>query len=110
MFFAFQRFRDHDFRREQQARNRRRVLQRETRDLRRIEGPLFEHVAVLAGAGAVIVNALTRLDGIQDNRGIFAGVLDDLTQRLFDRAAQNANADVWSSFAPLCVRRLTISI
>ena len=36
MFVVLRRFRDHDFRREQQARNRRRVLQREARDLRRI--------------------------------------------------------------------------
>jgi hypothetical protein len=60
--------RDHDFRREQQARHRRRVLQRETLDIRRV-------------------------DGVQDNRGIFASLLDDLTQRLFDRARQDANAD-----------------
>ena len=44
MFIILRHFRDHDFRREQQARNRRRVL-------------------------------------------------DDLTQRLFDRARQDANAD-----------------
>src|SRR3982751_4256125 len=84
MLFVLRRFRDHDFRREQQARNRRGVLQRETRDLRRVEDALFQHVAVLARA---------RLDGVQDDRGIFTGVLDDLTQRLFDRARQDANAD-----------------
>ena len=30
---------------------------------------------------------------VQHHRGVFAGVLDDLTQRLFDRARQDANAD-----------------
>ena len=50
MVVVLRRFRDHDFRREQQARNRRRVLQRQTRDLGRIEDALFQHVAVLAGA------------------------------------------------------------
>src|SRR3954470_18681416 len=93
MLFFLRRFRDHDFRREQQAGNRGRVLQRETRDLRRVEDALFQHVAVLAGAGVVAIGALARLDGVQDDRGIFAGVLDDLTQRLFDRARQDANAD-----------------
>ena len=43
--------------------------------------------------GVVAVGALARLDGVQDDRGIFAGVLDDLTQRLFDRARQDADAD-----------------
>src|SRR4051812_5894015 len=93
MLFFLRRFRDHDFRREQQARDRRRVLQREARDLRRVEDALFQHVAVLAGAGVVAVRALARLDGVQDDRGVFARVLDDLTQRLFDRARQDANAD-----------------
>src|SRR6188768_4521600 len=93
MLVVLRRFRDHDFRREQQARDRRRVLQRETRDLGRVEDALFQHVAVLARAGVVAVGALARLDGVQDNRGIFTGVFDDLTQRLFDRARQDADAD-----------------
>src|SRR4051812_5470707 len=93
MLFFLRRFRDHDFRREQQARNRRCVLQREARDLRRVEDALFQHVAVLAGARVVAVGALARLDGVQDDRGVFARVLDDLTQRLFDCARQDANAD-----------------
>ena len=45
------------------------------------EGALFQHVVVLAGARVVAVGALARLDGVQDNRGINARVLDDLTQR-----------------------------
>src|SRR4051812_43033873 len=93
MLFFLRRFRDHDFRREQQAGDRGCVLQRETRDLGRVEDALFQHVAVLAGARVVAVGALARLDGVQDDRGIFARVLDDLAQRLFDGAGQDANAD-----------------
>ena len=33
------------------------------------------------------------LTGVQDHRGIFTRVLDDLAQRLLDRAGQDANAD-----------------
>src|SRR6185436_4817773 len=93
MLFVLRRFRDHDFRREQQTRNRRRVLQRETRDLGRIEDALFQHVAVLARARVVTVGTLARLDGVQDHGRVFAGVLDDLAQRLLDRARQDADAD-----------------
>src|SRR5688572_5646588 len=93
MVVFLRRFRDHDFRREQQTRNRGRVLQRQARDLRRVEDALFQHVTVLAGARVVAVGALARLDGVQDNRGVFAGVLDDLAQRLFDGAGQDADAD-----------------
>jgi hypothetical protein len=44
-------------------------------------------------ARVVTIGALARLDGVHDNRGIFASVLDDLTQGLFDGARQDANAD-----------------
>src|SRR4051812_21457945 len=93
MLFFLRRFRDHDFRREQQARNRRRVLQREARDLGRIQDAGVDHVAVLARAGVVAVRALATLDLVQHHGRVFARVLDDLTQRLFYRARQDANAD-----------------
>ena len=47
---------------------------------RLIEDALFQHVAVAAGAGVVAMGALARLDGVQDDRGIFARVLNDLTR------------------------------
>jgi len=50
------RFRDHDFRREQQACRRGCVLQRQARDLGRVEDALFECVAVLAGASILAVD------------------------------------------------------
>src|SRR5688572_19180245 len=93
MLFILRRFRDHDFRREQQTRDRGRVLQREARDLGRIQDAGVDHVAVLARAGVVAVRALATLDLVQHDSRVFASVLDDLTQRLFDRARQDANAD-----------------
>ena len=93
MVIFFRRFRDHDFRREQQTGDRRRVLQREARDLGRIQDAGVDHVAVLARAGVVAVRALATLDLVQHHGRVFASVLDDLTQRLFDRARQDANAD-----------------
>src|SRR6185295_9497098 len=44
-------------------------------------------------AGVVAVRALATLDLVQHDSRVFASVLDDLTQRLFDRARQDANAD-----------------
>ena len=60
---------------------------------RLIEDALFQHVAVLAGARVVPIGALARLDGVQDNRGIFAGV--DLRSHL--RASQQSIRDPGSS-------------
>ena len=85
---------DHHFRGEQQAGDRRRILQRKTRDLRRVEDAEVEHVAILARGGVVTVRALAGLDHlIEDHGGVFTGVLHDLAQRLFDRAGEDADAD-----------------
>src|SRR5215470_8144537 len=84
----------HDLRREQQARHRSGVLQRKTRDLGRIENALFEHVAELARRRVPAVSALAFLDAVQDHRSVLAGVVDDLAQRLLDRAGQDTDADV----------------
>ena len=64
--------RGHDFRREQQARHRRRVLQRQARDLGRIEDALFQHVAVLA----------PRLDGVQEDDAGDHAIFDGVTGRV----------------------------
>ena len=93
MFVVLRRFRDHDFRREQQAGDRGCVLQREARDIGRIQDAGVNHVAVLARAGVVTVRALATLDLVQHHSRVFASVLDDLTQRLFDRTSQDTNAD-----------------
>src|SRR5580704_8371048 len=83
---------NHDFRREQQARDGGGVLQSQTRHLGRIQNAHFDHVAVLAGRGVVAERSLALADSVQDHRGIFTGIGDDLTQRLFDRAGQDLDA------------------
>src|ERR1700744_667029 len=92
MLFFLRSLGDHDFRREQQARDRGGVLQSQTRHLGRIQNAHFDHVAVLAGSGVVAERALALADPVQDHRGIFTGIGDDLTQRLFDRAGQDLDA------------------
>jgi hypothetical protein len=90
---------------QQQDGDRRRVLQREASDLGRIQHAGVNHVAVLARAGVVAVRALATLDLVQHDSRVFASILDDLTQRLFDRVRQDANADRLVSFASSSLSR-----
>src|SRR5688500_4862737 len=53
---------DHHFSRQQQPRDRSCVLQRQARDLGRVEDAELEHVAVIAGGGVVAERALAFLD------------------------------------------------
>src|SRR6202789_2059285 len=92
MLFFLRRLRDHDFRREQQARNRSGVLQSQKRQLGRIQDAHLDHIAVLARGRVVAERALALADPVQNDRGVFAGVAHDLPQRLFDRAGQDLNA------------------
>src|SRR5271165_2267472 len=92
MLFFLGRFRDHDFGGEQQSRYRSGVLQSQTRHLGGIEDAHFDHVAILAGRRVVAEGALALADPVQNHRGIFAGIADDLTQGLFDRAGQDLDA------------------
>src|ERR1700749_368058 len=92
MLFFLRSLGDHDFRREQQARDRGGVLQSQTRHLGRIQNAHFDHVALPAVSGVVAERALALADPVQDHRGIFTGIGDDLTQRLFDRAGQDLYA------------------
>src|SRR6201992_3587728 len=87
-------FSNHDLCREQQTGNGCSVLQRETRDLGRIQDARFEHVPELSRSRVVAERALAFLDAIQNNSSVFTGVVDDLTQRLLDRACQDPNADL----------------
>src|SRR6266513_2563774 len=84
---------DHDLGREQQSGHRGGILQRQPRHLGRVQNALLEHVAELAGGGVVTEGALAFLDAVEDHRGVLAGVVDDLAQRLLDRARENADAD-----------------
>ena len=74
MLFFFRSFSDHDFRREQQARNRGGVLQSQTRDLGGIQDAHFDHVTVHAGRRVVAERALALADPVEHHCGIFAGI------------------------------------
>src|SRR5712664_110285 len=92
MLVFFRRLSDHDFRREQQTRNRGGVQQSQTRDLGRIQDAHFEHIAVLIRRSVVAEGALALTDSVQHHRGVFTGVRHNLTQWLFDRAGQDLDA------------------
>src|SRR5690606_35656038 len=83
---------DHHLGRQEQASDGRRVLQREARDLRRVQNTEFEHVAVLARRGVVAVRALAFLHLREHDSSVLTRVGDDLAQRLLDRARQDADA------------------
>src|SRR5579864_817070 len=83
----------HDLGREQKPGHGCRVLQCKTRHLGRIQDPGLEQVAELALGRVVAIGAGLGFDLVEDHGGIFAGVLDDLAQRLLDRARQDAHAD-----------------
>src|SRR5207244_2050853 len=85
--------RNHDLGREQQSRHRGGVLQRQARHLGRIEDALLEQIPVPAGSGVVAEGALAFLHAVENHRGVLAGVLDDLAQRLLDGAGETADAD-----------------
>src|SRR5882724_11891256 len=85
---------DHHLCRQQQTGNGRRVLQREARDFGRVQDALIEHVTELSRSRVVAKRALPFLHTVEDHSGILAGVVHDLTQRLLDRARQDANADL----------------
>ena len=70
------------------------VLERQARDLGRVQDAHLDHVAVLAGRGVVAVAALALADLGEHDRTVFTGVLHDLAQRLLDRPRQDADADV----------------
>src|SRR3569832_34265 len=77
-----------------QAGDRRGVLQRGAGDLGGVEHAHRHHVAVLAGAGVVaeVAGAFEHL--VDHDRRLVAAVLDDLAQRLLDRAQDDLHAGV----------------
>src|SRR5688572_31517404 len=85
---------DHHLGGEQEPGNGRRILEREARDLRRVQDAHLDQVAVLAGRGIVAVGTLGLAHLGEDDRAVFTGVLHDLAQRLLERARQDADADV----------------
>ena len=88
MLFILRSFGDHDFSGQQQPGHRGRVLQREARDLGRIQNALIDQVAKLARSGVVAERALAFFDAVENDSSVLTGVLDNLTQRLFDGTSQ----------------------
>src|ERR1700738_3709321 len=62
MLFLLRSLSDHDFRREQEARDRGSVLQSQTGDLGRIQDAHFDQIAVFAGRRIVAEGALALAD------------------------------------------------
>src|SRR3569623_2778134 len=80
---------------DQQARDRRRVLDRRAHDLGRVDDALGHHVPVLAALRVEAVRILILLDDLaDDDRAILTRVERDLTRRSLDRLADDLDADL----------------
>src|SRR6266542_2854306 len=79
---------------EHEARHAGRVLQRRAHDLYRVDDTLLEQVAILTGLGVVAVVGFALAHLVDDDRALFARVLDDLAHRLFDRAPDDGDAEL----------------
>src|SRR5262249_14392352 len=86
---------DQRFGREEQAGDGRRVLQRRTGDLGRIDDARLYEVLVRVGERVVAKRVVLGATDLLDDDGAFgARVLDDHADRLFDRAADDLDADL----------------
>ena len=87
--------RDHGFGRQHEAGDRGCVQQGSAGDLGRVDDAGLDQVLVLVGAGVVAeVGVLVLQDLADDNRAFFAGVADDLAQRLLDGATDDVCTDL----------------
>src|ERR1700722_45372 len=93
VLFILRSFGNHDFGGQQQTRHRGCVLQSQTRDLGRIQNALLDQVTELTGGRVVTEGALAFLHAVQNDSGVFARILNNLTQRLFDRTRQDLHTD-----------------
>src|SRR5437660_1426714 len=85
---------DEGFRGKHQARDRRRVLQREAGDLGRVDYAHLHHVAVLAGLRVEAEVLFLGVADLANHNGAFvAGVESDLAGRLFESAPHDACAN-----------------
>ena len=91
--FVFLLLGDQTFGGQDQAGDRRRVLQRGAHDLGRIDDALRDEVAVLAGRRVVAVAFAKRFDRVHDDAALLPGIFGDLAERLFDRAPHDVEAD-----------------
>src|SRR5680860_1160074 len=72
----------------------RRILERGTHNLGRIDDALFDQVAILAGRGVVAEVVLVLVEDLAHDHGaVFAGILGDLAQRRLKGAAHDVDAD-----------------
>ena len=85
---------DHRLGSDHQAGNGSSGLQRATGYLGRIQNTHFDHVAVLAGGSVVTVVTFASADRLQYHSTFFTSVGHDLTQRCFNGATQQLDADV----------------
>src|SRR5688500_13173587 len=86
---------DDRFRREQEAGDRRGVLERRARHLRRVDDARLHQVLVGVGQGVVTEGiALRGANLLDDDRAFTAGVRDDDADRLLDRATDDLDADL----------------
>src|SRR5258705_8722794 len=86
---------DQSFGREEEARNRRRILQRGPGDLGRVDDPSGDQILVLIGQRVVAVTVVLRLANLLDDDGAFTtGVLHDYPHRLLDRFTDDVDADL----------------
>src|ERR1044072_4581952 len=81
--------------RQHQAADGGRVLARRARHLRRVDDARFNEVFERLGGRVVAVGLLLGLAHLlDDDRALFAGVLHDLAERLFERAADDGHANL----------------
>ncbi len=93
--FLFRDLRHQRFGGQHQGRDRAGVLQCGAHDLGRIEHARLDQVFVLAGQGVVAeVVVLRVVDLAQNDCAFFAGVLGDLTQRFYQGAPYDVDADL----------------
>ena len=85
---------NHAVGREDQRSDRCGVLKCRAGHLRRIEHAHFNHIAVLGGLSVVAEVAFTLSDGVHHDARFIAGIGDDLTQRLFHGAQNDADTSV----------------
>ena len=89
---------NHAVGREEETRDGSRVLESRARNLSRVDDTSLEEVAVLAGADVVAVRAGRLLNVGDDESRFLTGVVDKLTKRSFDSAADDRRADLLVAF------------
>ena len=94
---------DHRLGGDEEAGDRRRVLQREAHDLGRVDDAGLHHVDILAVLGVEAVVGVVLVEQLaDDDRAVDAGVLGDLADRRLQRAADDVDADLLVVIARTC--------